>query len=132
MNIFQKITFPTQSCQVLYLYVSLRHILICASTIYEHDQIFFSCTISRRSPFSPRHTYSSIYMFLYDVFLIVQLPFMSLIKFLSLAQFPEDHLSHPVMPTLVFLLCQFAAFVYYGISRFISFMGPVGWGCRTQ
>ena len=29
---------------------------------------------------------------------------------------PVDHLSHPVIPTLVFLWCQFAAFAYYGIT----------------
>ena len=36
----------------------------------------------------------------------------SIVKFQSLAQFPIDLFSHPVMPTFVFLLCQFAAFTF--------------------
>ena len=34
--------------------------------------------------------------------------------------FPVDHLAHPDVSSLVLLLCQFAAFAYYGIESFIS------------
>ena len=47
-------------------------------------------------------------------------PFANLLKFLYLVQFPVSHLSHPVMSTLVFLLCQFKTFAYYVINCFIS------------
>ena len=33
-----------------------------------------------------------------------------LVKFLSLAQFPVDHIGHPIMSTLIILLCLFTAF----------------------
>ena len=46
--------------------------------------------------------------------------FVSMVKFLTLAQFPLDHLSHPLMPNLVSLFYQFIAFTYYVINRFIS------------
>ena len=43
-----------------------------------------------------------------------------MVKFKFLAHFPVDHLAHPVMSSLVLLLCQFAAFAYYVIDGFIS------------
>ena len=43
-----------------------------------------------------------------------------MVKFKLLAYFPVDHLAHPVMSSLVLLLCQFAAFTYYVIDGFIS------------
>ena len=46
----------------------------------------------------------------------------SAVKFLFLAQFPVDHLSHPVVSRLVLLfLCYFVAFTSYGNNRFVSF-----------
>ena len=51
-----------------------------------------------------------------DRFLFVHIPFVSMVKFESFAQFPLDHLSHPVIPSLV--LCRFAAFAYYVINCF--------------
>ena len=49
----------------------------------------------------------------------VHIPFVSRAKFSSLAQFPVDRLSYPVMPTLIFILYQLAAFAYNGINCFI-------------
>ena len=49
----------------------------------------------------------------WDGFWFVHIPFVSMAKFLSLTQFPMDHLSHLVMPTLVFLLCQFDLTTYH-------------------
>ena len=40
-----------------------------------------------------------------DKFKFVHITFVSMAKFHSLAQFQVDHLSYPVMLTLVFLLC---------------------------
>ena len=36
------------------------------------------------------------------------------------AHFPVDHLADPVLPRLILLLCQFVAFAYYMIDRFVS------------
>ena len=57
-------------------------------------------------------------LLLKDRFWFVHIPFGSMIKFQSLAQFPADHLLDPVVYNL---LCKFATFVYYVINRFISF-----------
>ena len=42
------------------------------------------------------------------------------IPFKFLAHFPGDHLAHPVVSSPVHFLCQFAAFAYYVIDRFVS------------
>ena len=52
-------------------------------------------------------------------FCFVHISFGYMVKFESLVQFPVDHLSHPVMPSLVLHLCWFAGFAYV-INRFIS------------
>ena len=49
--------------------------------------------------------------------LFVHTPFFSMVRFLSLAQFPVDQLSYPVMPSL---FCQFVAFAFYVISSFLT------------
>ena len=54
-----------------------------------------------------------------DRFWFVHILFVSMVKFESLALFPVDHLSHPVMPSLVFLFWQFAKFLHNVINRFI-------------
>ena len=51
---------------------------------------------------------------------IVHIPFVRMVKFKFLAHFPVDHLTNPVMSSLVLLLCQFAASAYYVIDGFIS------------
>ena len=43
-----------------------------------------------------------------------------MVKSKSFVEFSVDHLFHPVMPSLVFLLCQFAAFAYNEINILIS------------
>ena len=55
------------------------------------------------------HFFGQILVCAYTIFTMTKLQ--------SLAQFPIDHLSHPVMPTLVFLLCPFAAFGFYNKCR---------------
>ena len=42
-------------------------------------------------------------------------------KFQYLAQFPVNYLYHPVLPSLLFLLHEIAAFARYVINHFISF-----------
>ena len=49
-------------------------------------------------------------------FWFVHIPFGTMVKF---SQFPVDTLSQPVMPSLVFLLRQFAFFAYEVIDCFI-------------
>ena len=61
-----------------------------------------------------------------DGFWFMQRLFGSMIKFLSLAQFPVDPLSQPVIPCLILLLCQFAAFAYYVMNCFIYCTIPSG------
>ena len=56
-----------------------------------------------------------------DWFWFVHIPFGSTVKFKSFAQFPENPLSYPIVPGLVLLLCEFIAFAYYVINRFIFF-----------
>ena len=51
---------------------------------------------------------------------VVHIPFVGMVKFKLLAHFPVDHLAHPVVSSLVLLLCQFAAFAYYVNDGFIS------------
>ena len=57
---------------------------------------------------------------LQDRFWVVHISFVGMVKFKFLAHFPVDQLAHPVMSSLVLLLCQFAAFAYYVIDGFIS------------
>ena len=45
-----------------------------------------------------------------DGFYFVNILFVSMVKFLSFARLQTDHLSYPVMSSLVFLLCYLAAF----------------------
>ena len=52
---------------------------------------------------------------------VVHIPFVHLVKFKFLAHFPVDHLAHPVESSLLLLLCEFAAFAYYVIDRFVLF-----------
>ena len=52
---------------------------------------------------------------------VVHIPFVCMVKFKFLAHLPVDHLAHPVVSSLVLLLCQFAAFAYYVNDGFISF-----------
>ena len=47
-------------------------------------------------------------------------PLVCMVKFKLLAQFLVDYLPNPVVSTHKLLLCQFAAFAYDGIDRFIS------------
>ena len=49
---------------------------------------------------------------------ITVLPFGSMVKIQSLAEFPVDHVSHQVTPRLVLFQCQFAAFLYH-LIRFL-------------
>ena len=39
-----------------------------------------------------------------------------MVKFKSLAQFPVDHLAHPVISGLILFLREFTAFAYYVID----------------
>ena len=55
-----------------------------------------------------------------DRFWFVHIPFRSMVKIQSLAQFPVDHLSNPVMFCLVIHLCQLAAFVIWLIVSSLS------------
>ena len=50
---------------------------------------------------------------------VVHIPFVGMVKFKFLAHFPVDYLAHPVVSSLVHLLCQFAAFADYVIDGFI-------------
>ena len=59
-------------------------------------------------------------VFLFGRILVVYIPFISMVKFHFLAQFPVDHFSHPVVSSLDLLFCQFAIFAYYVINRFVS------------
>ena len=42
---------------------------------------------------------------LHDRFLVVHIPFVRMVKLQFLAQFPVDHLAHPVVPCLIIFLC---------------------------
>ena len=52
-------------------------------------------------------------------FWFFHIPFGSIAKFESLAQFPVDYLSFLVIPCLVLILYKFARFVYFVINLFI-------------
>ena len=52
-------------------------------------------------------------------FWVVHIPFVRMVKFKLLAQFPVDHLANPVMSSLILSVRQFTAFAYV-IDRFAS------------
>ena len=52
-------------------------------------------------------------------FWFVHISFVSVVKYWYLTQFPVDHLPHPIMYILVFLLYLLAVFAYNVIKRFI-------------
>ena len=49
---------------------------------------------------------------LFDGFWFVYTPFISMVKFQFIAQFPVDHFSYPVVSILTLLLRYFAIFAY--------------------
>ena len=51
---------------------------------------------------------------------LMQIPFVSMVKFLFLAQIKIDCLPNPLVLVFVFLLCKFSVFAYYVINCFIS------------
>ena len=51
-------------------------------------------------------TEESVFVILLDRFWVVHIPFVRMVKFKFLAQFPVDHLAHPVVPSIIlFLIC---------------------------
>ena len=58
----------------------------------------------------------------YDRCWVVYIPFVGMAKFKFLAHFPVDHLAHPVVSSLVLLLCQFAAFTFNVIVLEIMYL----------
>ena len=46
-----------------------------------------------------------VHFILQDRFCVVRIPFVRLVKLQLLAQFPEDHLAHSVVPRLILFLC---------------------------
>ena len=50
---------------------------------------------------------------------VVHIPFVRMVKFNFLAQFPVDHLAYPVVSSLILIPCYFAAFANV-IDRFVS------------
>ena len=59
-------------------------------------------------------------LILQDGFWFVYIPFGSMVKFLFIAQFPVNHLLHPVVSSLILPLRYFATFADYAIGRFVS------------
>ena len=55
-----------------------------------------------------------------DWFWVVHIPFVHMIKFKLLAQFPIDDLSHPVVSSLILFLRKLTAFTYCVIYRSVS------------
>ena len=87
---------------------------------YIHIYINLSCIYSLSLSHTHTHTHKiwlERFIFL-NRFWSVYIPLILIVK--SLAQFPVDHLSHPVMSTLIFRLWQFVAFAYYVINCLIS------------
>ena len=50
----------------------------------------------------------------------MHLPFVCIVIFKLLAQFPVDHLAHPVVSGLILSLCLFTELAYYVVDRFVS------------
>ena len=48
------------------------------------------------------------------------IPFIRMLKLQYFAQFPVDHLTNPVVPSLIIFLCHFAVFAYYVSDHFTS------------
>ena len=61
-----------------------------------------------------------MYLILSTGFLFVQVLIGSIVKFWFLAQFPMNHLPHPVFFSRILLLRQFATFTYYVIYDIVS------------
>ena len=71
-------------------------------------------------PFVSQSPQNFIGFFFKGRFWFMPISFISIVKFKSLAQFLVDHLSDPVMFSLIFLVSQFAAYAYNAINRFIA------------
>ena len=61
----------------------------------------------------------SLCLILQGGFWVVHIPFICMIKFKLLAQFPVDNLAHPIVSGLILSLCLFTAFAYV-INCFVS------------
>ena len=59
-------------------------------------------------------------LILQDGFWVLHIPFVHMVKFKLLAQFPVDHLVYPVVSSLIRFLRLVTAFAYYVIDRFLS------------
>ena len=57
---------------------------------------------------------------LQNVFWVVNIPLVSMVRFQFLAQFPIDHLTHAVVTRYILSLGLLAAFTYYMIDCFVS------------
>ena len=55
-----------------------------------------------------------------DRFWVVIIQFVRMVKSKFLAQFLVDHLAHSVVSSFISFLCQFAAFAYYVLDRFVT------------
>ena len=62
-----------------------------------------------------------MHLILSDGFWFEHIPFGSMIKFKSLAQFPVEYLYFPVVPSVILLLYQCAVWAYYMGKCFIFF-----------
>ena len=62
----------------------------------------------------------SLCVILQDRCWIVPIRFVRMVKFQFLAHLPVDYVAHPVVSSLIFLLCKFAAFAYHVIDGFVS------------
>ena len=59
-------------------------------------------------------------LILQDRFWFVHILFLRVVQFQFLAQFPVDHLAHPVVSCLILLLCYLDEFAYHVIDSFVS------------
>ena len=58
-------------------------------------------------------------LILWNGFWFVHIPFGSMVEFQSLAQFPVNHPSSPVVPSFVLLLWDFSVFANYVTNHFV-------------
>ena len=84
--------------------------------------VLFSLTITwfgrLRIRLYPKIPEKFVHLILEDRFWVVQITFVHMVKYKLLAQFPMEHLAHPVVSNVILFLYQLAAFAYWSFRLF--------------
>ena len=77
--------------------------LRCQNPLFGRFSVFCFCWLSLGNPFISQMKFEGLIF--QETFCVVHIPFVRMVKFKLLAQFPVDHLAYAVVSTLIFFLC---------------------------